>query len=57
MKPTGGDIFGPRQRYLRTRTEISPDKDGDIPLQCRVTDRQDKVHMGLNSANGYDIIF
>ena len=55
-------MIGHGRRYLRAkaeisaskdgRTEISPDKDGDIPLQCRVTDRQDKVHMGLNSANG-----
>ena len=38
MKPTGGDIFGPRQRYLRTRTEISLDKSGDIRPQSRTRD-------------------
>ena len=53
MKPTGGDIFGPRQRYLRARTEISADKSGDIRPQSRTMDRQDKVYMGFNSANGY----
>ena len=42
MKPTGGDIFGPRQRYLRTRTEISLDKSGDIRPQSRTMDRQIK---------------
>ena len=42
MKPTGGDIFGPRQRYLRTRTEISLDKSGDIRSQSRIMDRQIK---------------
>ena len=52
MKPTGGDIFGPRQRYLRARTEISADKSGDIRPQSRTMDRQDKVYMGFNSANG-----
>ena len=41
MKPTGGDIFGPRQRYLRTRTEIS-----------LYNEPTDKVHIGYNSANG-----
>ena len=49
----GGDICGQRRRYLRARTEISPDKDGDIPPQCRVTGRQDKAYIDLNSANGY----
>ena len=47
-----GDICEQRRRYPRARTEISPDKGGDIPLQCRVTDRQDKVYVGLDSANG-----
>ena len=42
MKPTGGDIFGTRQRYLRTRTEISLDKSGDIRPQSRIMDRQIK---------------
>ena len=48
----GGDICEQRRRYPRARTEISPDKDGDILPQCRVTDRQDKVYIGLDSANG-----
>ena len=43
------------RRYLRARTEISPDKDGDIPPQCRVTGRQDKAYIDLNSANGYRV--
>ena len=42
MKPTDGDIFGPRQRYLRTKTEISLDKSGDIRPQSRTMDRQIK---------------
>ena len=49
----GGDICGQRRRYLRARTEISLDKDGDIPPQCRVTGRQDKAYIDLKSANRY----
>ena len=58
MKPTGGDIFGPRQRYLRTRTEISLDKSGDIRPQAKpYNGPTDKVHIGYNSSNGYTYIF
>ena len=54
------EISGQRRRYLRARTEISAGKDGDIsgqgrgyPPQCRVTGRQDKAYIDLNSANRY----
>ena len=68
MKPTGGDIFGPSEthgrRYLRAKTEISSDKDGDISGQKRryppakpYNGPTDKVHIGYNSANGLIPIF
>ena len=48
------------RRYLRARTEISSDKDGDISGQKRryppakpYNEPTDKVHIGYNSANGY----
>ena len=49
---TDGDIRGQGRRYLRARTEISADKSGDIRPQSCTMDRQDKVYMGFNSANG-----
>ena len=55
MKPTGGDIFGPRQRYLRTRTEISLDKSGDIRPQSRTMDRQIKCILVIIPPTGIDI--
>ena len=56
MKPTGGDIFGPRQRYLRTRTEISLEKRRYPPAKP-YNGPTDKVHIGYNSANGLIPIF
>ena len=41
-KSTGRDICGRGRRYLRTRTEISRDKSGDIRPQSRAMDRQTK---------------
>ena len=53
-------MIGHGRRYLRAKAEISAGKDGDIsgqgrgyPPQCRVTGRQDKAYIDLNSANGY----
>ena len=47
------------RRYLRAKTEISSDKDGDISGQKRryppakpYNGPTDKVHIGYNSANG-----
>ena len=57
LKPTGGDIFGPRQRYLRTRTEISLDKSGDIRPQIRTMDRQIKCILVIIPPTGNCIIF
>ena len=56
MKPTGGDIFGPRQRYLRTRTEISLDKSGDIRPQSRIMDRQIKCILVIIPPTGILLI-
>ena len=56
MKPTGGDIFGPRQRYLRTRTEISLDKSGDIRPQSRTMDRQIKYISVIIPPTGKDYL-
>ena len=48
------------RRYLRAKTKISSDKDGDISGQKRryppakpYNGPTDKVHIGYNSANGY----
>ena len=46
-------MTGHGRRYPRARAEISADKSGDIRPQSRMMDRQDKVYMGFNSANGY----
>ena len=57
--PVGGinrGMKGHDQRYLRAGAGISMDKSGDILPQCRATDRQDKVHISLNSANGFFFI-
>ena len=56
MKPTGGDIFGPRQRYLRTRTEISLSGQKRRYLPAKpYNGPTDKVHIGYNSANGSEM--
>ena len=57
-RPLSFTIMNPLgQRYLRTRTEISLDKSGDIRPQSRTMDRQIKCILVIIPPTGNCIIF